>query len=333
MSYACGLKIRGSVADIVLGAELSDILGIHPAELGFVEDSRGFAESLYTESLGQLVHGKELAVVSGAPADECNIVDYCLCKIALCKQVLKARISVTLAQLACCVLHDRGQMNVDGLLPTKGFVEKVVLRRGAKVLVSPHYMGYAHGVVVDDVCEVVGGHSVGLDEHAVVQLGAVNIDPAVDHIVKASLTALRNVLANDIAFACGKPCFNFLPGQVQTVLIVLKGLASRLDLGTAGVQLLLGAEAIIGMSALDQLFGVGEIHILALTLNIGAVIASDIRAFIPVEACKLQPGINLFDSAFYIARLIGILDTENEGSVVLLGKQVGIQRRSESADM
>ena len=117
------------------------------------------------------------------------------------------------------------------------------------------------------------------------------------------------------------------------MLIVLKGLASRLDLGTAGVQLLLGAEAIIGMSALDQLFGVGEIHILALTLNIGAVIASDIRAFIPVEACKLQPGINLFDSAFYIARLIGILDTENEGSVVLLGKQVGIQRRSESADM
>ena len=59
-------------------------------------------------------------------------------------------------------------------------------------------MGDAHEVVVHDIGKVVGGHTVGLDQNLVVQLLDIDLDVAIDNIVKARHAALGNFLADDI---------------------------------------------------------------------------------------------------------------------------------------
>ena len=55
-----------------------------------------------------------------------------------------------------------------------------------------------HQVVVHDVCKVVGGHTIRLDEDLIVHLTVVHLDMAIHHIVKAGHAFLGNLLADDI---------------------------------------------------------------------------------------------------------------------------------------
>ena len=108
------------------------------------------------------------------------------------------------------------------------------------------------------------------------------------------------------------------------MLVVLEGFAPGSGCGAALFQLFLGAEAAVGVARGDELLRVGQVHDLALALYIGAVIAADIRAFIPIHAHVLKGAVNKLRGPFHKAILIRILDAQQEAAPVLAGEKVSV---------
>ena len=89
---------------------------------------------------------------------------------------------MALGHLVLGVAHDGGAVDVGGDGPAKGPVQEVVLGRGGEVFTAPYHVGDTHEMVVDDVGKVIGGQTVPLQEHLVVQIGVVHGDVAVDGV-------------------------------------------------------------------------------------------------------------------------------------------------------
>ena len=194
-------------------------------------------------------------------------------------------------------------------------------------------MGDAHEVVVHHIGKVVGGHPVGLDEDLVVHLAVVDLDVAVDHIVEAGHALAGDLLADDVRLTGGEALFHLFLRQVAAAAVVVGHLAVGALLGVEGLQTLLGAEAVVGLALCHQLFGVLLEHPHPLALDVGADGAAHIGAFVPQQAGLPQGVVDDVHSALDVAALIGVLDAEDEGAVVVLGHQVGVQRGAQVANM
>ena len=83
------------------------------------------------------------------------------------------------------------------------------------------------------------------------------------------------------------------------------------------------------MALVEQVLRVRLVHVLALGLAVGAERAADIRAFVVSEARLPHALVDQVDCAGDLALLIRILDAEDELAAVLLGQQIGIQRRAQ----
>ena len=92
-----------------------------------------------------------------------------------------------------------------------------------------------------------------------------------------------------------------------------------------GVQPLLGTEAPIGVTGIQQKLSILCIEIPALGLDVGADRAPQVRALIPVEATFAQCGVNDLGGAFHQAFLVGILNTENELAAAVAGDEPGVK--------
>ena len=241
----------------LLRGEAADIFRVHPGELVHVENRGGFAHALHAERLDEFIHREELPLVPGVPAEQRHIVDDRFLEIALGEEILIIRVAIPLGKLVLRIAHDGRHVDVSGLFPAERLIKQVVLRRGSKVFVAAHHMGDAHGVIVNDVCEVVGGHAVRLDEDHVIQLRAVHRDVAIDHIVKRGLAGFRHVLADDVRLARSNAALHFLLGHVEAVLVVLEGLAAGSRSLAPRVQLFLGAEAVISLAFPHELLRIG----------------------------------------------------------------------------
>ena len=194
-------------------------------------------------------------------------------------------------------------------------------------------MGNAHQVVVHDVRKVVGRHTVGLDQNLVVQFPDIDLDMAVDNIVKARHAALGDLLADDIGLARGQLGGNFLGGQVAAVAVVV-GHFARSALGLVHfVQALLGAETVVGLARLDKLLGVLLEHAHALALHVGADGTAHVGALVPGQAGSLERAVDDVGSALDQAALVGVLNAQDEGTAVMAGLQIGVQCGAQVADV
>ena len=86
-------------------------------------------------------------------------------------------------------------------------------------------------------------------------------------------------------------------------------------------------------SQINQLIGILLIHRQSLRLYIRSEIPSDIRSFIMMQTDFLHGIVYDFDSAFHVTFLIGILDTQNKISVLMLGNQIFEQCCSQISDV
>ena len=195
------------------------------------------------------------------------------------------------------------------------------------------HVGDAHEVVVHHIGKVVGGHTVGLDQDLVVHLAVVHPDVAVHHIVKAGHALLGDLLADNIGFPGGKTLFHLFLGQVAAAAVVVGHFAVGALLCVQRFQTLLGAEAVVSLALGHQLLGILLEHAHALALHIGAHGAADVRAFVPQQAGLPQGVVDDIHSALHIAALVGILDAQDEGAVLVLCHQVGIQGGTQIANV
>ena len=188
-------------------------------------------------------------------------------------------------------------------------------------------MGDAHGVVVDDVRKIVGGIAVGLDEDLILQLAVLHRDVA-EHRVRKGRAALgRHLLTDDIGNALVKLLPDLLLRQIAAVAVV----AAADGLALQPLQTLLGAEAAVRLALSDQLFGIGQIHLLALRLHIGAKIAADVGTLVVLQACQLHGMINNVHRAVNQPFTVGVLDPQNKLAALRLRHQIFIQRRAQVA--
>ena len=204
---------------------------------------------------------------------------------------------------------------------------------GGQILTAADDVGDAHQVVVHNICKVVGGHSVGLDEDLVVHLAVLDLDVAVDHVVKAGHALLGDLLADDVGLTCGQTLLDLLLGQVAAAAVVVGHLTVGALLCVEGFQTLLGAETIICLALGHQLLGILLEHAHALALDVGADGAADVRAFVPQQAGLPQGVVDDIHSALHVAALVGVLNTQDEGAVLVLGHQVGVQRGAQVANV
>ena len=131
------------------------------------------------------------------------------------------------------------------------------------------------------------------------------------------------VLANDKRLACGKICLNLFFGQGQAVLVIYGDLLTIHNFGLQGSQSLLVTETVISFSLIDQFLGIFHINtgFHTFTLHVRTITAVLIRAFVMYQSGLLQGTIDDLGSAFHIALLVGILDTEHEISAGMLCNQ------------
>ena len=186
-------------------------------------------------------------------------------------------------------------------------------------------------MIIDNIGEIVGGQSIRLDQHVIIQRIAIHLYMAVNHIIKARLAGGGDVLANYVGLARVQLRLNFFFAQVQAMLVVFEGFALRFGLLTRLFQPFGAAEAIIRVAGFHQLLCVGQIHRFALGLHIGTAGAAHIGAFIVRKSGGFQGCVNHIRRAFYLAPLIGILDAQNEFAAVAARPQIGIQRGAQVA--
>ena len=224
-------------------------------------------------------------------------------------------------------------LNVDihGRLPAECAVKQVVLGRGGKILVAAYNVRNAHCVVVHNICKVIGGHTVGFQQHLVVKVCILNGDIAVNLVVECGCALGRDFLPDNALSARLLFRLCLLGRKVAAGAAVKRSSAAGLFL----VRILGGfvAEAVVCVTGFYQLFCVLLEHSHALALNIRTVIASHIGTLVPVKPARTERVVNHINSALNISALVGILNTQNKGAVIFLCDKIGIKRRPEVSYM
>ena len=174
---------------------------------------------------------------------------------------------------------------------------------GGQVLGAADDVGDLHQVVVHDVGEIVGGHSVTLKQHLIVKGGVLDGDLTVDQVIPRCASFQRNPLTDDVRLTGSQLCLHFLSGQVAAVAVVA---FHRPFL----------AETVVGRAFFHQLQRELLVHALALALDVGAVVASYVRTLVMIEPGCLQSLVDDIHGTFDIASLIGVLYPEYEFSVL-----------------
>ena len=305
-------------------AQLSDVGAVDGFQLLGVEDGGGLADARHVKLLSQFLQGEDFVFSLGSPAQQGDVVHHRFGEVALGNQIFKGSVPVALRELVGGVLHHRGAVDVHRDVPAEGLIQQVVLGGGGKVLVAPDDMGDAHGVVVHHVGEVVGGHAVGLNQNLVVQGGVVHRDGAEDGVLKGGGAFPGTLLPDDVGNPSGQLFLHLFLGQVAAVAVVHgRNAAGLLDLPQLGEPVFV-AEAVVGVAAFHQLLGVFLKHPHALTLDVGTHRAAHVGAFVPVQAGLAQGVVDDVYRPFHIPFLVGVLNAEDEGAVVLFRQQIGV---------
>ena len=320
----------GQTAEL-LSRQGADVGCVDGAQLQRVKDGGGLGDTRRVPDFNHLVQRENLLLALGCPAQQQQIVQHGGGQIALGHQILITGVAVALAQLVLRVLHNGRAVDVDRLLPAEGVIQQVVLRGGGQVLAAADDVGNAHQVVIHNVGKVVGRHTIGLDQNLVIQLLDIDLDVAVDHIVKPGHAGLGNLLADDIRLTRSQLGGDFLGGQIAAVAVIVGHFAGGALCLVHFVQALLGAEAVVGFALCHQLLGILLEHTHALALHVGADRAAHIGALVPGQASGLQRAVDDIGSALNKTALVGILNAQDEGAAVVAGLQIGVQRGAQVA--
>ena len=231
---------------------------------------------------------------------------------------------MALGHLVLSVPHDGGAVNIGGDLPAEGLVQQVILGGGGQILAAPHHMGDAHQVVVDDVGEVIGGQTVPLQQHLIVQRAVVHGDVPENGVVEGGGSG-GDTLADDVGQTCLQLFLYLLGRQLPA------GIGGPVKFPGILLRLRLFAEAVVGAALFHQQPGVLSVGVPALGLDIGGHGAAYVRTFVMGQAALGHGAVDDIHSALHLTALVGVLDPQDKRAVVAAGDEPGVQRRPQIA--
>ncbi len=135
-------------------------------------------------------------------------------------------------------------------------------------------------MVVYYICEIVCRQPVSLYKHAVIKGVAGGFYIAEKQILKRCHAFCGYVLPYAVAFAAFHASFCFFFRDIKTMLVIFPALAFACGFFAAGIKLLNGAEARVGIAGFNELKRVGEVCILPFRLYVGTIGTTNIRPFI-----------------------------------------------------
>ena len=331
---------------------------IEPRRLHIVEAGSVARTFLQVEELHQLVHGENLAVVvAGIPAQQGQEVHHGLGQIALlpiaAAHLARPRVvpfegedgesqlvSITLAQLAVAYrLEQQRQMGKAGhrVLPAECLVEQDVERCRGEPFLATDDMRYLHEVIVHDVGQMISGQLVGtLIEHLVVQDARVDAHLASNQVVHQHLASRLDEEAHDVLLPAVYHALHLVGREGERVAHLHAGRGIVLEvlyLAALGLQLLGSVEGVIGTTGIYQLPDVLLVYLAALTLAVGAVIASEAHALVKLDTQPAEGFDDIFLGSRHKARRVCILDAEHQVAPMLAGEQIVVQCRAHTANM
>ena len=231
---------------------------------------------------------------------------------------------MALGELLAVGTQDHGDMGEHGYGGAHGLVDHDLARGVGEMVVAADDVGDAHECIIHDGREVVGGRAVGAEDHEVIELLGVEGDLAVDGVVDHDVAAILGHLdTQDVGLAGVDARLGLLRREVAAAaLVALEGVLTGLGGLAVGRQLLGRAEAGIRFALGEQALGGLLVEVQALGLRIGAEVAADLGALVPVEP---QPAHGAQDDLGVLlggARGVGIVDAQDEGAAVGAGPVV-----------
>ena len=225
---------------------------------------------------------------------------------------------MTLGELLAVGTQDHGDVGERGHRRAEGLVDHNLARGIGKVIVAADDVGDLHHGVVDDGREVVRGRAVGTEDDKVVELLGIEGHLAVDGVVDDDVAAVLGHLdAQDVGLAGLNAATGLLGIKIAaTTLIALEGVLALLRGLTVGVELLLGAEAGIGLALVPKLLGGLLVQVQALGLGVGAIVAAHLGTLVPVQA---KPAHGAQDDLRVLvggAGGVGVVDAQDERAAV-----------------
>ena len=312
-----------------------DVLGIDPVELLGVEGRRVLGDAVERKLAGQDVARDDRGLAVERPAEQRQVVDEGVGKVAGVAVLLHRSCAVALGELLTVGAQDHGDVGERGHGRAEGLVDHDLARGVGQVVVAADDMGDLHHGVVDDGREVVRGRAIGAEDDKVVELLGVEGHLAVNGVVDDDVAAVLGHLdAQDVGLAGLNATAGLLGIKVAaTALIALKGVLALLRGLAIGVELLLGAEAGIGLALVPKLLGGLLVQVQALGLGVGAKIAAHLGTLVPVQA---QPTHGAQDNLRVLvgrAGGVGVVDAQDERAAVCTGESPVIDSGAGAADV
>ena len=304
-----------------------DVFAVEVFQLFNVEDGGRLGDAAHLENFLQLVHGEDLLLAPGAPAQKRHIVDHRVGEIALGDQILVGGVAVALGHLVVGVPHNGRAVDIAGNIPTEALVQQVVLGGGGQVLAASDHMGDAHQVVVHHIGKVIGGQAVPLDQHLVVQGGIFHGDITEDLVVEGGGSLMGDTLADNVRLTGSGPAVRLFPAHIPA------GVIAPVEFAGVLLRLALLAEAAVGVALFHQQLRVLLVQGAALGLHIGAHRAAHVRAFVMLQVALSHGLVDHIHSAFHQTALIRVLNTEDELAVVVSCNKIGIESGPQIAHM
>ncbi|GBD19556.1 hypothetical protein HRbin27_02063 [bacterium HR27] len=212
-------------------------------------------------------------------------------------------------------------------LPAESTIELGMERRRRDPLFRPQDVRDLHGVIVDDVRQMVGREAVRLEQDEVLQQPVLVGDLAAQEVDDRRLPLERHLEADDRWLAACQARFHLLRRQGAAVPVVAGWFAARPLLLAHPLEPLRRAEAVVGVAVLDQPAGMLLVERQALALDVRPVGPTDIRPLVPLQTEPLQPLDDPFDALSDQPGLVRVLDAQDEGTAVLPREEPVEERR------
>ena len=312
-----------------------DILGIDPVELFGVEGRRVLGNAVERELTGQNIARDDRGLAVERPAEQRQVVNERVGQVAGVAVLLHRGGAVAFGELLAVGTQDHGDVGERGNGGAEGLVNHDLARGVGQMVVAADDMGDLHHGVVDDGREVIRGRAIGAEDDEVVELLGVEGHLAVDGVVDDDIAAVLGHLdAKDVGLAGLDAAACLLGIEIATAaLIALEGVFTLLGGLTVGLELLLGAEAGIGLALVPKLLGGLLVQVQALGLGIGAKVAANLGTLVPVQAQPTHSAQN--DLRVLVGRAggIGVVDAQDERAAVCAGKSPVIDSGAGAADV
>ena len=293
---------------------LLDVLAVDPLELVVIERTRILADALEREELGHLLAREQRGLAIRRPSEQCKVVEQGIGQVTHIAIFLDACRTMALGELLSIRTADHRQMSEGRRGIAEGLVDEDLTRRVGKMVITADDVRHLHVHVIADDREVVSGRAVAAHEDHVVHEGGVELRIAVDDVVHDDGAAILGDLeAPHMGLARIDALLGLLAAQ-SAARIGLVGSAGLHGLTTSR-ELLGSAKAGVDVTALLELLESLPVGVEALGLHIGAVVAADMRTFVPVKTKPLHGADDEVDVLLRGALGVSILDTQDEGTV------------------